>query len=42
VVEARAPDGFERIDDVATRSELEAIIKGYSKIAGFDRAQVNR
>jgi 2-polyprenyl-6-methoxyphenol hydroxylase-like FAD-dependent oxidoreductase len=42
VVEQRAPDGFARLDEVASRSELEAIVKGYSKLAGFDRTQVNR
>ena len=40
LVERRAPDGFARLDDVASHAELEAIIKGYSRIAGFDRAQV--
>lgn len=42
VVEARAPDGFERIEDVATHTELEAIVKGYQAMAGFSRDQVNR
>jgi 5-methylphenazine-1-carboxylate 1-monooxygenase len=42
VVEARAPDGFDRLDDVVSRAELEAIVKGYSRIAGFDHQQVNR
>jgi 2-polyprenyl-6-methoxyphenol hydroxylase-like FAD-dependent oxidoreductase len=42
VVERRAPDGFARLDEVASRGELEAIVKGYSRLAGFDRAQVNR
>jgi 2-polyprenyl-6-methoxyphenol hydroxylase-like FAD-dependent oxidoreductase len=42
VVEQRAPDGFARRDEVASRSELEAIVKGYSRLAGFDRTQVNR
>jgi 2-polyprenyl-6-methoxyphenol hydroxylase-like FAD-dependent oxidoreductase len=42
LVEERAPDGFTHIDEVATHDELEAIVKGYSKMAGFDQTQVNR
>jgi 2-polyprenyl-6-methoxyphenol hydroxylase-like FAD-dependent oxidoreductase len=42
LVEERAPDGFTKIEDVATHAELEAVVKGYSKLAGFDQAQVNR
>lgn len=41
VVEERAPNGFTRLDDVASRAELEAIVKGYSTMAGFDQTQVN-
>jgi len=42
VIEQRAPDGFASIDDVASQIELEAIVRGYSQLAGFDREQVNR
>ena len=42
VVEERAPDGFAHLDEVASHAELEAIVKGYSKMAGFDQSQVNR
>jgi 2-polyprenyl-6-methoxyphenol hydroxylase-like FAD-dependent oxidoreductase len=42
VVEERAPDGFADLDDIASHAELEAIVKGYAKMAGFDQAQVNR
>ena len=42
VVEERAPDGFAHLDEVASYAELEAIVKGYSKMAGFDHTQVNR
>jgi 2-polyprenyl-6-methoxyphenol hydroxylase-like FAD-dependent oxidoreductase len=42
MVEERAPDGFTNLDDVASRAELEAVVKGYSKLAGFDQTQVNR
>jgi 5-methylphenazine-1-carboxylate 1-monooxygenase len=41
VVEERAPDGFASLDQVASHAELEAIVRGYSKMAGFDHAQVN-
>jgi 5-methylphenazine-1-carboxylate 1-monooxygenase len=42
LVEDRAPDGFTDLDDVATHAELEGIVKGYRKLAGFDQTQVNR
>jgi 2-polyprenyl-6-methoxyphenol hydroxylase-like FAD-dependent oxidoreductase len=42
VVEERAPDGFAHLDEVASYAEREAIVKGYSKMAGFDQTQVNR
>lgn len=42
VIEERAPDGFDDISDIATPAELEAIVKGYSQLAGFDKTQVNR
>jgi 2-polyprenyl-6-methoxyphenol hydroxylase-like FAD-dependent oxidoreductase len=42
VVERRAPDGFARLGDVADQAELAAIVEGYSKMAGFDPAQVNQ
>lgn len=41
-VERRAPDGFDRLEDVASAAELEAIVKGYAKASGFTREQVNR
>jgi 5-methylphenazine-1-carboxylate 1-monooxygenase len=41
-VEDRAPDGFANLGEIASHAELEAIVKGYAKIAGFDQAQVNR
>jgi 2-polyprenyl-6-methoxyphenol hydroxylase-like FAD-dependent oxidoreductase len=37
VVEARAPEGFSNIDEVATHEEREAIVRGYAKLAGFVR-----
>jgi len=42
VVEERAPNGFADLDEVVSRAELEAIVKGYSRTAGFDQTQVNR
>jgi 5-methylphenazine-1-carboxylate 1-monooxygenase len=41
-VERRAPDGFAHIDDVLSRAEREAIVKGYAQLAGFAKEQVNR
>ena len=35
VVSARAPDGFERLDDVISNDELRAISQGYATMAGF-------
>ncbi len=42
LVEARAPEGFDDLDAVATRSELEAIVGAYQHTAGFAAEQVNR
>jgi 2-polyprenyl-6-methoxyphenol hydroxylase-like FAD-dependent oxidoreductase len=42
VIEERAPDGFGDISEVASPDELKAIVAGYSQVAGFDKAQVNR
>ena len=42
VVEDLAPNGFDHIDDVIGRGELEAILKGYATVAGFTREQVNQ
>jgi 5-methylphenazine-1-carboxylate 1-monooxygenase len=42
VVEEHAPDGFTNLEDIASHAELEAIVKGYAKMAGFNQAQVNR
>jgi 2-polyprenyl-6-methoxyphenol hydroxylase-like FAD-dependent oxidoreductase len=35
VVSERAPNGFERLEDVISQDELIAISKGYAKMAGF-------
>jgi hypothetical protein len=39
LVEVRAPEGFMRLHVVASHAELEGIVKGYSKMAGFDRVR---
>ena len=41
IVEQRAPDGFENLDDVISRAELEDIATRYKRIAGFDRERLN-
>jgi 2-polyprenyl-6-methoxyphenol hydroxylase-like FAD-dependent oxidoreductase len=41
-VERRAPDGFERLEDVVSADELESIVTGYARAAGAAREQVNR
>ncbi|MGH9162158.1 MAG: flavin-dependent oxidoreductase [Vicinamibacteraceae bacterium] len=41
-VERRAPNGFDRIEDVVAIDELEAIVKGYAKASRFALEQVNR
>jgi 2-polyprenyl-6-methoxyphenol hydroxylase-like FAD-dependent oxidoreductase len=41
-VEARAPDGFNNIDEVLSFAERKAIVQGYAATAGFAREQVNR
>ncbi len=42
LVNARAPGGFENLHDVATHDELEAVVRGYQKTAGFNKEAVNR
>ncbi len=41
-VEKRAPGGFDYVDRVLSRTEREAIVKGYAGKAGFTLGQVNR
>jgi 5-methylphenazine-1-carboxylate 1-monooxygenase len=41
LVEARAPDGFETLDSVASHEELEAIVRGYATLAKFSQTDVN-
>ncbi|KKK40096.1 hypothetical protein WQ57_01385 [Mesobacillus campisalis] len=42
IVEDRAPNGFENLDEVISRQELEEIANKYKKIAGFDRESLNQ
>jgi hypothetical protein len=42
VVEQRAPDGFDNIDNVLSYEDRKAIVRGYAAKAGFAKEQVNR
>lgn len=42
LVEERAPNGFEKLSDVATHEELEAMVRGYASLAKFSQGDVNR
>ncbi len=41
-VERRAPDGFERLEDVMDAEELNSAVAGYARAAGAALEQVNR
>jgi 2-polyprenyl-6-methoxyphenol hydroxylase-like FAD-dependent oxidoreductase len=41
IVEERAPNGFDRLEDVITRQELEDIAQRYKVIAGFDKDRLD-
>lgn len=41
LAEERAPNGFERINDVISRRELDAIVASFAKAAGLDVETVN-
>ncbi|MEM7566201.1 MAG: flavin-dependent oxidoreductase, partial [Pseudomonadota bacterium] len=41
LVEERAPDGFERLEDIATEDELTAIVGSYQTMAGFETARAS-
>lgn len=42
IMEERAPHGFNNLDDVISRNELETIANQYKKIAGFDKQTINK
>ncbi len=37
LVESRAPEGFTRLEEVASEAELRAVVGGYAQMAGFAR-----
>jgi len=41
MVHERAPDGFDRIEDVLSPEELEGAAAGYKQLAGFDKDALN-
>ncbi|RMD47388.1 MAG: flavin-dependent oxidoreductase [Alphaproteobacteria bacterium] len=41
LVAERAPEGFERIEEVMSATELQALADGYKRVAGFDVAELN-
>ena len=41
LVQERAPDGFDRIEDVLSQAELEESAAAYKRIAGFDKDALN-
>jgi 5-methylphenazine-1-carboxylate 1-monooxygenase len=41
VVEDRAPNGFDKLDDVVSLTELEQIALNYKKVVGLDLETVN-
>ena len=41
-VEALAPEGFTKIDDVMPYEQRMAIVRAYASTAGFAREQVNK
>jgi len=41
-VEALAPDGFGKIDEVLSYEQRIAIVRGYASTAGFAQSQVNK
>jgi 2-polyprenyl-6-methoxyphenol hydroxylase-like FAD-dependent oxidoreductase len=42
LVEQRAPEGFDRLEDVISRQELEDVASHYKALAGFNLEKVNR
>lgn len=42
LVEERAPEGFEKLSDVASHEELEAMVRGYASLAKFSQSDVNK
>jgi hypothetical protein len=42
IVHERAPEGFGKLEDVASHAELEAVIMGYKRTTGMDPETLNR
>jgi 5-methylphenazine-1-carboxylate 1-monooxygenase len=42
LVESRAPEGFNDVEEIASFAERETIVRGYASMAGYSREQVNR
>ena len=42
MVEARAPEGFDDIDAMASHDERKAVVRGYASLAGFAQAKRRR
>eukprot|EP00581_Thalassiosira_minuscula_P032958 CAMPEP_0183777172 /NCGR_PEP_ID=MMETSP0739-20130205/48507_1 /TAXON_ID=385413 /ORGANISM="Thalassiosira miniscula, Strain CCMP1093" /LENGTH=518 /DNA_ID=CAMNT_0026019227 /DNA_START=1 /DNA_END=1557 /DNA_ORIENTATION=- len=40
-IHQNAPEGFERLDDIITKEELDNISKTYKEVAGFDPKELN-
>jgi 5-methylphenazine-1-carboxylate 1-monooxygenase len=41
LIQLRAPDGFDRVEDVLSADEVEYTATAYKKLAGFDRETLN-
>jgi hypothetical protein len=41
LVEDRAPNGFNNLDEIISRQELEDIANRYKQIAGFEKETLN-
>ncbi|MFI0848885.1 flavin-dependent oxidoreductase [Mesorhizobium sp. IMUNJ 23232] len=39
MIEARAPDGFDDIDAIASYAERESVVRGYASLAGFAKTK---
>lgn len=42
LAEERAPNGFQQVEEVIPRDELEAIARRYKQVAGFDHERLNQ
>jgi 2-polyprenyl-6-methoxyphenol hydroxylase-like FAD-dependent oxidoreductase len=42
LVEARSPEGFNDVENIASHTEREAMVRGYASMAGYAQEQVNK